>query len=139
MKKQTKFERYEKNTRIKKTVSFHICNDNALIEYANSLNFSVWVKQKLKEEMENGMKKSELSLEFGTHGNVAKAFRENKSDEIVMYLCENNIESITVWSNGRNFIHIHKDGLFSVKEFIDNHIGIITHASGLSWSDACNF
>lgn len=53
MKKQTKFERYEMNTRIKKTVSFHICNDNELIEYANSLNFSVWVKQKLKEEMEN--------------------------------------------------------------------------------------
>lgn len=51
--KLTSKQKYEKNTRVKKEVSFHICNDNALIEYANSLNFSVWVKQKLKEEMEN--------------------------------------------------------------------------------------
>lgn len=39
---------YEKHIRVRKPVSFHALNDAELIEFANTLNFSVWVKEQLK-------------------------------------------------------------------------------------------
>lgn len=55
MKKMTSKQVYDKESRKVKAASFNIlnCEEFELFEYANSLNFSVWVKQKLKEEMEN--------------------------------------------------------------------------------------
>lgn len=54
MKKMTSKQVYDKESRKVKVASFNILNHEEfdLFEYANSLNFSVWVKQKLKEEME---------------------------------------------------------------------------------------
>lgn len=41
--------------RFTKQVSFHTENDKELIEYAKRINFSGWVKDQIKKEIENEM------------------------------------------------------------------------------------
>lgn len=42
--------KYDDKRQIKK-VSFNPDTENELLEFANSVNFSEWVKQKIKEEL----------------------------------------------------------------------------------------
>lgn len=48
---ETARERYETKRKIK-PVSFNTETEADLLEYANSLDFSEWTKQKLKQEMD---------------------------------------------------------------------------------------
>jgi len=47
---QEKANRKYENSRQTKRVSFNIKTEKDLLEFANSVDFSVWVKQKIKEE-----------------------------------------------------------------------------------------
>lgn len=42
---------YEKNRRIKKTVSFNCETDRKRLNFTESINFSEWVKKKIDEEI----------------------------------------------------------------------------------------
>lgn len=42
--------KYEE-VRTRKSVSFHLKEESELLQFADSVNFSVWVKQKIKEEI----------------------------------------------------------------------------------------
>ncbi|WP_118848190.1 hypothetical protein [Neisseria lactamica] len=49
-KRQAEYQRKYENKRVVKKVSFNLENDGDLLEIANNLDFSQWVKQAMREK-----------------------------------------------------------------------------------------